>query len=98
MKTPIVAAVVIAALGGSALAETRYDRNLEEAARAMAVSRMGALRGSLPHDAVIIQPEGVDTITTSSVVHTMTLVAGDPRQEFNPWLVPRKRVSRVIMR
>lgn len=50
MKRLISAAAVVALLATSAAAEKRYDRKLEQAARDVAASKMGELRGGFSYD------------------------------------------------
>jgi hypothetical protein len=63
----LVCAVLALALAGSATAEPRYDRKLEEAVMAIVAARIGDIRGGFALDAkpvmVIVQDDAVTATT-----------------------------------
>ena len=67
MKAPMMAAALVAALTGSAVAEVPYDRNLERAVLGIVKQRIGDIRGTLDLDVRLFQPEQVDGMATGSV-------------------------------
>lgn len=66
----LVCAVLALALAGSATAEPRYDRKLEEAAMAIIAAKIGDIRGGFALDAkpvmVIVQDDAVMATTDTN--------------------------------
>lgn len=82
MKNQLIAGMLIASLvlPASAFAEVRHDRKLEQAAIAIAVSKLGDLRGGLSYDAEPVTALPLDLNKTASVATTGGLAVAVERK------------------
>lgn len=97
MKAPIMAVAAIAALTGGAVAEVRYNRNLERAVLGIVKQRIGDIRGPLAFDAMVIQPDLSTAWRPVPVSPSVRTIDGAPRQ-LDPWLMPATPVSHIATR
>jgi hypothetical protein len=98
MKAPVLGAALVAALTGSAVAEVRYDRNLEQAVLGIVKQRIGEIRGPLAYDAVVILPEGVDGMATGSVTSPSMRSVDGAGRNLGSWIEPRSPMSSIVTR
>jgi hypothetical protein len=79
----LVCAVLALALAGSATAEPRYDRKLEEAVMAIVAAKIGEIRGGFALDAkpvmVIVQDDAVMATTDMNMGRKLTPPEGMAR-------------------
>ena len=72
---------VIGLMAGAASAETRYDRNIEQAAVTIVAGKIGGIRGGFSFDAKPGFVSGKDAIKTGSVQTPTVTVVADPWQD-----------------
>jgi hypothetical protein len=72
---------VIGLLAGTASAETRYDRNIEQAAVEIVAGKIGDIRGGFSFDAKPAFVSGKDPIRTGSIPTPSVTVVADPWQD-----------------
>jgi hypothetical protein len=78
MKTLWASVAVLAVLTSAAVAETRYDRNIEKAAAEIVAGKIGDIRGGFSFDAkpaFVVRP---DAVKTGSIATPDMTVSADP--------------------
>ena len=79
MKVLCAGAVLAAILTGSASAEMRYDRNIEDAAKTIVAQKIGDIRGGFSFDArPMFVVERKDPIETGSIAAPSPTASSDP--------------------
>jgi hypothetical protein len=78
MKTLWAGVAVLAALTGSAVAETRYDRNIDKAAAEIVAGKIGDIRGGFSFDAKPAFVVRADVVKTGSITAPDVTVSADP--------------------
>ncbi|WP_421913945.1 hypothetical protein [Mesorhizobium sp.] len=97
MKTFLGAMAVLLAIGASAGAETRYDRNLEKAVKDIVAGKIGGIRGGFSYKQV---PQLV--VLPDAAPAPVVPIATEPHEEAsgndNDGLMPavERQVSRTI--
>jgi hypothetical protein len=81
---------VIGLLAATASAETRYDRNIEQAATEIVAAKIGDIRGGFSFDARPAFVSGKDAIRTGSIPTPGVTVVADPWQDGLAPAVDRK--------
>lgn len=103
MKAPILAAALLAAFGGSAMAEIRYDRKLEQAVLSIVAKRIGDLRGPLEGEVIVTVAAETDPLATGSIAPAVPAGSpsivhlGKPAAAATKTAAPARAVSRVIL-
>jgi hypothetical protein len=78
MKTLWAGVALLAALSGSAVAETRYDRNIDKAAAEIVAGKIGDIRGGFSFDAKPVFVVRPDAFKTGSIEMPYVTVSADP--------------------
>ncbi|MBZ9797538.1 hypothetical protein [Mesorhizobium sp. ES1-4] len=96
MKMFLYGVAVLAVIAAPAAAETRYDRNLENAALGIVASKMGDIRGGfsykqVPQLVVLPDPSPVPAVATE---HPREQVSGNRDDGLSPAV--ERQVSRTI--
>ncbi|TGQ63664.1 hypothetical protein EN829_030805 [Mesorhizobium sp. M00.F.Ca.ET.186.01.1.1] len=96
MKTLLCGAAFLAIAVAPAIAETRYDRNLEKAAMGIVAGKMGDIRGGFSYKEVpkfVIVPEAVSA-PAAPTDHPRKEASGDLADGLSPAV--ERQVSRTI--
>jgi hypothetical protein len=90
MRSLWASMAVIGLMAGTAAAETRYDRNIEQAAIEIVAGKIGDIRGGFSFDARPALVTGKDAIRTGSIPTPSVTVVADPWQDGLAPAVDRK--------